>query len=115
PAKVITVVHRRVTDRLCDIRVCGEMHDRRHPIGAKSCGQSFSIRQIALNEWSPAHRFAMAARQIVEDHRPVSGARQDLTSVTADVSRSTRHQNRLKTAHSRQNPWENAAIISGLY
>ena len=59
------------------------------------CDKLLSVRKIALDERPPADRLAMPTRQIVENHRLVSGSRQDLAGVAADVTCSARDENRL--------------------
>ena len=54
-----------------------------------------AFREAALDQRSPAHRLALTARKIVENHRPVSGTRQYLAGVAADVTGPTGDQNRL--------------------
>ena len=54
-----------------------------------------AFREVALDQRPPAHRLAVTARKIVENHRTVSGPRQYLAGVAADVTGPTRDQNRL--------------------
>jgi hypothetical protein len=54
-----------------------------------------AIREVTLDQRPPAHRIAMTARKIVENHRAVSGPCQYLAGVAADVSGPARDQNRL--------------------
>jgi hypothetical protein len=54
-----------------------------------------AFREVTLDQRPPAHRFAVTARKIVENHRTVSGPRQYLASVAADVTGPARYQNRL--------------------
>jgi hypothetical protein len=54
-----------------------------------------AFREVALDQRSPTHRLAVTARKIVENHRTISGPRQYLAGVAADVTGPTRDQNRL--------------------
>ena len=54
-----------------------------------------AFREAALDQRPPAHRIPVTARKIVENHRTVSGPRQYLAGVAADVTGTTRDQNRL--------------------
>jgi hypothetical protein len=54
-----------------------------------------AFREVALDQRTPAHGLAVTARKIVENHRKVSGPRQCLAGVAADVTGPTRDQNRL--------------------
>jgi hypothetical protein len=53
------------------------------------------FREVALDQRPPAHRVAVTARKVVENYRMVSGPRQYLAGVAADVTGATRDQNRL--------------------
>ena len=50
------------------------------------CRDLVLIVEVALNQRAPTHRLAMAARQVVIDNGPVSGARQSLASMAADIT-----------------------------
>ena len=71
------------------------MHDDRDAMPGKRISQSAAIREVALDQRPPAHRFAVTAGKIVEHHRTVSGLGQYFAGVAADVTGPTCDQNRL--------------------
>jgi hypothetical protein len=95
PTKVIGIIQGRIGNRLADIGISREMHHDRDAMPLERRSQLPAFRDVALDQRPPAYRLAVTTRKIVENHRTVSGPRQDLAGVAADVTGATRDQNRL--------------------
>src|SRR5579864_1728715 len=76
-------------------------------MGTEGFGESRGIVQIALNARSPTHRLAVAARQIIVDHRSVAGGGQGLAGVRADIAGAAGDEDRLRHQANTGYRWPN--------
>ena len=75
------------------------MHHRSDLEALDGIREPSGVREIRLRERPPAHGFGMAPDKTVIGDRPVSGSRQALAGVAADIAGAAGHQDRLSHAH----------------
>ena len=90
---IVLVILIRRRHRLPHVNEGGKMKHRFHGIFRENFLQQRHVRQIPLDELSPANRVAMAAAQIVQHQRFDALPRQHFIHVAADVSGPAHDQN----------------------
>src|SRR5690606_13676646 len=89
---VVAEVKARIRNRLAHDRPGREMHHALEWVIAECLAERGRVKQGTFDQWSPADRPTMASRQVVEGDRCVSGTREALAHVRADVSGATTYE-----------------------
>jgi hypothetical protein len=77
----------RLLNRAPDLDQSGEMDHGADPVIANAGAHRAGVAHVADHQRSPSYGGAVTVRQVVEHHRLISGSRQRLAGVRADITR----------------------------